>query len=101
MKARGSGENRVRSNDGLEFFGLKELYAYSLVNGKNAVQIPEAEGKELEDDDDDDELKMMTHAFTRCQDKCAFFLLLFLLLRRLESFHAQIGPANCESKGRR
>ena len=72
MKARGSGENRVRSNDGLEFFGLKELYAYSLVNGKNAVQIPEAEGKELEDDDDDDELKMMTHAFTKCRDKCSF-----------------------------
>ena len=43
-----------------------------MVNVKNRVQIPEAEEGELEDDDDDDELKMMTHAFTKCQDKCAF-----------------------------
>ena len=37
------------------------------------ILTPEAEGEELEEeDDDDDELKMMTHAFTKCQDKCAF-----------------------------
>ena len=55
-------------------------------------------GEELENDDDDDELKMMTHAFTKCRDKCA-------LARspspvRMESFHAQIGHANCAFKGR-
>ena len=54
----------MRSHNGLEL--------YSMVNVKNRVQIPEAEEGELEDDDDDDELKMMTHAFTKCQDKCAF-----------------------------